>query len=140
MQQVVRDIVTQTFETFALAVQVTPTQLSTALAFTKADLIDSFVVSLDAGAANNVFIGGPGVSVTNGIEIVAGAGPVEFVIENQWQQYELQEPIIAIAETLQCNTNPSRSIPFVIWDFAQIYLIAAAITNVRVAPFRSIFI
>ncbi len=140
MQQVIRDIVVQPFETFVLAVQVTPTQLSTALAFTKADLIDSFVLSLDAGAANNVFLGGPGVTVANGLEIVAGAGPAEFIIENQNQHYELQEPIIAIAESLQCAPNPSRAIPFVIWDFTQIYLVAAAITNVRIAPFRSVFI
>lgn len=140
MQPVIRDIVYQPVETFNLAVQVTPTQLSTVLSFTKQDLIDSFILSLDAAAANNVFWGGPGVTIVNGIEIVAGAGPVEFLIENQNQHYELQEPIIAIAETLQCAPLPTRSIPFVVWDFSQIYLVAAAITNVRIAPFRSVFI
>lgn len=140
MDQVNRQIAYQPFETFNLAVQVTPTQLATVLAFTKADLIDSFVLSLDAGAANNVFIGGAGVTVTNGLEIVAGAGPLLFKIENQNQHYELQEPVIAIAETLQCLPNQPRQIPFIVWDFSQIYLIAAAITNIRVAPFRSVFI
>ncbi len=126
MQQINRDIVFQPFETFNLSVQVTPTQISTA--FTKVDLIDSFVISVDAGAANNVFIGGPGVTTTNGLEIVAGAGPVEFVIENTRQMYELQEPVIAIAETLQCTPNAPKAIPFIIWDLSQIYLIAIAIT------------
>jgi len=140
MQQVIRDIVTQPFETFNLSVQITPTQIATVLSFTKQDLIDSFVISVDAAAANNVFIGGSGVTITNGLEIVAGAGPVQFIIENQRQHYELQEPVIAIAETLQCNPNQPRQIPFIVWDFSQIYLIAVAITNVRIAPFRSIFI
>lgn len=140
MDQVNRQVQYQPFETFSLAVQVTPTQLSTVLAFTKADLIDSFVLSLDAGAANNVFIGGQGVTVTNGLEIVAGAGPLLFKINNQNQHYELQEPVIAIAETLQCAPNQPRQIPFIVWDFSQIYLVAAAITNIRVAPFRSVFI
>jgi hypothetical protein len=140
MLTVNREIVTQPFETFALAVQVTPTQIATVLSFTKQDLISSFVISVDAGAANNVFIGGPGVTVLNGLEIVAGAGPVEFIIENQNQHYEMQEPIIAIAETLQCMPNQPRQIPFIVWDFSQIYLIAIAITNVRIAPFRSVFI
>jgi hypothetical protein len=135
-----RDIVYQPFETFVVAVQVTPTQLSSQLAFTKADLIDSFAISVDAGAANNVFIGGAGVTIANGLEIIAGGGPIEFVIENQRQHYDLQEPVIAIAETLQCAPNQPRSIPFIVWDFSQIYLIAIAITNIRVAPFRSMFI
>lgn len=140
MLQVNREIATQAFETFELAVQVTPTQIATVLSFTKQDLIDSFVVSVDAGAANNVFIGGPGVTITNGLEIVAGAGPILFEIVNQDQHYELQEPVIAIAEILQCAPNPPRQIPFIVWDFSQIYLIAIAITNVRIAPFRSVFI
>jgi hypothetical protein len=41
---------------------------------------------------------------------------------------------------LQCMPNQPRQIPFIVWDFSQIYLIAAAITNVRIAPFRSVFI
>jgi len=138
MQQINRPIVYQTFETFTVSVQVTPTQLSTA--FTKVDLIDSFVISVDAGAANNIFIGGPGVTVTNGLEIVAGGGPVKFTIINQNQHYELQEPVIAITETLQCSPVQPRAIPFVVWDFSQLYVIAVAITAARIAPFRSIFI
>lgn len=138
--QINRDnVVYQPFETYSLAVQTTPTQLSTALSFTKADLITTIVLSVDAGAANNVFIGGIGVTITTGLEIVRGAGPLEFVIENQNQHYELQEPALAIAETLQCSPNEPRQIPFIIWDLSQIYLIAAAVTNVRIAPFRSMF-
>jgi hypothetical protein len=138
MDQIIRDIVVQPFETFNIAVQVTPTQLTTK--FTKVDLITSFILSVDQGAANNVFMGGGGVSVTNGIEIVAGGGPIEFFINNQKQHYELQEPVISITEILQCAPKQPRSIPIVVWDLSQIYLIAAAITNVRVAPIRAVFI
>lgn len=140
MMQVVREIAYQPFENYALTVGVTPTPLNNAFNFTKADLIDSFALSVDSGAANNVFIGGAGVTTANGLEIVRGAGPIEFVIENQRQHYEIQEPVIAIAETLQCNRTEPRQIPWIIWDFSQIYLIAVANTVVRVIPFRSMFI
>lgn len=136
--QVNRTIAYQNFETFVLAVGTTPTPLSSL--FTKADLIDSFTVSVDAAAANNVFIGGQAVTVDNGLEIVRGAGPVSFEIVNQNQHYEIQSPVIAIAEALNCRPLEPVSIPFIVWDLSQIYMVAAAATNVRVAPFRSIFI
>jgi len=41
---------------------------------------------------------------------------------------------------LQCSPRQPRAIPFIVWDFSQIYLVAVAVTNVRVAPFRSMFI
>jgi len=135
-----REIVYQPFESFSVSVLTTPTPLNTSIQFTKMDLIDSFVVSVDAAAANNVFIGGPGVSLTSGLEIVRGAGPVEFVIENQKQHYEIQEPVISITETLQCTPKEPRSIPFIVWDLSQVSMIAVAVTNVRVATFRSMFI
>ena len=136
--QVIRDVVYQPFDTFVLAVQVTPTQIFPIQ--TKADLIDSFVVSVDAGVANNVFIGGNGVTVATGLEIVRGGGPVNFLIRQQQQHYELQEPAIAIAEMIGCEKRHPYAIPFIIWDLSQIYLIAAAITNVRIALFRAPFI
>lgn len=136
--QIVRDIVFQSFDTFLLAVGVAPTQILPTQ--TKADLIDSFVVSVDAAAANNVFIGGNGVTIANGLEIVAGAGPINFVKRQQNQHYELQEPALAVADILGCVHQAPRSIPFVIWDLSQVYMVAAAATNVRVAVFRAPFI
>lgn len=131
-------IVYQPFENFAINVQTTPTQISTS--FTKVDLIDSFAVSVDAGAANNIFIGGPGVTILNGAEIVRGSGPVNFVIRNQPQQYELQEPLLQMAEMMGCQPLQPRVIPYVVWDLSQIYLVAAAVTVARILPFRSVFI
>ena len=139
MQQVNRTIAYQNFETFNINVGTTPTQLSQSIG-TKLELVDSFTVSVDAGAANNVFVGGQNVTIVNGLEIVRGAGPVTFEIINQDQQYDLQEPLIAIAESLQCAPHQPREIPFIVWDFSQIFMIAAAATNVRIAPFRSMFI
>ena len=140
MLNVNRDVVYQPFDSYLFVVAATPTPLVTAVQLTKQDLITSFIISVDAAAAGNIFLGGPGVTIANGIEIVAGAGPVRFVIENQNQHYELQEPVLRLAETMQCQPNPPVSLPIVVWDFNQIYAVAAANTNARIAPFRSMFI
>lgn len=135
-----REIAYQPFDSYQFTVGVAPTLLSTAVQLTKMDLITSFLLSVDAGAANNIFVGGAGVTTTNGIEIVRGAGPVEFVIENQNQHYEIQDPVLRIAETLQCAPAEPRQIPFIVWDLNQMYAVAVANTNVRIMPFRSMFI
>lgn len=140
MLDVNREVVYQPFDSFLIVVGTVPTRLSDTIAFAKTDLIDSFVISLDAGAANNIFIGGANVTVNNGVEIVAGGGPVNFVIENQNEHYEILDPLLRISETLQCTPKQPLAIPFIVWDLSQIYLVAAAATNVRVMPFRSMFI
>ena len=137
--QIPRNIIYQPFDTFSLAVQTTPTPISAT--FTKADLIDSFAVSVDAAAANNVFIGNAGVTLTSGLEIVKGGGPLLFRILNQKIQYDIHSALDPAAETItQCQQLPIAEIPYIIWDLTQICLIATAITNVRIAPFRSMFI
>lgn len=134
MLDIIRDVVFQPFETFVVAVPTTPVQISTI--FTKADYIDSFAVSVDA-AAVSVFIGGSNVTIANGLEIVAGGGPINFVIRNQRQHYELQEPAVNIAEQLGCVRKEKVSLPFIVWDLSQIYLVASAASTARIAPFRS---
>lgn len=139
MQPLVRDITFQPFTTVVVAVAITPTPIWPVQ--NKADLIDSFAISVDAGAANNVFIGDQGVTVNSGLEIVAGGGPALFRIVNQNMHYEIISYLADIAEILGCKQpNMPKTIPFVIWDLTQVYLIAAAGTNVRVAIFRSQFI
>lgn len=139
MAQFIRDIVYQPFDTQVVNVLTTPTQiLATA---SKSDLIDKFVVSVPAAAANNVFIGNTAVTITTGLEIVAGAGPCEFAIRNQWVQYDIHSLIEPLANaTLPCNVVSIRGIPFIIWDLTQICLVAVANTTVPVAIFRSQFI
>lgn len=139
MQQMVRDISFQPFTTIVVPVQITPTPIVANA--NKADLIDSFIVSVDAAAANNVFIGDQGVTIASGIEIVRGGGPVNFRIVNQNMHYEIMSVITDIAEILGCRTpNQPKTIPFIIWDLSQVYLVAVAVTSVRVAIFRSQFI
>lgn len=137
--RLIRDIVYQPFDTFSLVVGTTPTRISPT--FTKADLIDSFVVSVPASAANNVFIGNASVTTTSGLEIVAGGGPILFRIRNQIIQYDIHSSLDPAANAItQCQELPIQSIPFIIWDLTQIYLIATAPTTISVAPFKSMFI
>lgn len=138
MQQINRPVIFQPFSSFVLPVLTTPTPMVATP--NKSDLIDSFIVSLDAGAANNVFMGDGGVTTASGIEIVAGGGPANFRIDNQDQQYDTQIPLLDIARTLQCQMQQPFAIPFVVWDCSQIYFIAAANTNIRIMLFRSQFI
>lgn len=137
--QIIRETVFQPFDTFSLVVAVTATPISSV--FTKSDLIDSFAVSVPSSAANNIFIGNQGVTLTTGLEIVAGAGPINFRIKNQDIQYDVHSAIDPAASALAgCNQLAIQSIPFIIWDLRQICLIAVAPTTVVIAPFRSMFI
>lgn len=138
MEQINRPVIFQPFSSFVLPVAITPTPMISTP--NKSDLVDSFIVSLDAGAANNIFMGDGGVTLNSGIEIIAGGGPVNFLIDNQKQHYDLQLPLMDIARTLECQTSQPFAIPFVVWDCSQIYFIAIAATNVRIMMFRSQFI
>jgi hypothetical protein len=137
METINRPLLTQPVSTILVVVGITATPIIPNQ--NKTDMVDSFVLSVDAGAANNVFMGDSSVTINNGIELIAGGGPVNFVIRNQWQQYDTQNALIAIAETLQCQQNQPMAIPFIVWDLSQIYLVAVAPTNVRVMQFRSQF-
>src|SRR5215475_10731877 len=117
--QIVRPVLFQPFTTFIVAVPVAGTPI---VPFSnKSDLIDSFVISLDATAANNVFIGDQGVTVGSGIEIIAGGGPVNFAIRNQVQQYDTQIPLLDMATAVICQQQTGFPIPFIVWDLSQIY-------------------
>ena len=138
MDQINRAVLSQPFSPFVLPVAITPTPITPSS--NKVDLIDSFIVSLDSGAANNVFMGDGGVTVNSGIEIIAGGGPINFLIRNQNQQYDLQLPLLDAVKTLQCQTQMPFAIPFIVWDCSQIFFIAAAPTNIRICLFRSQFV
>jgi hypothetical protein len=138
MDNVSRPVLFQPFSTFVVNALVTAVQLSAVQ--DKTSLVESFVISVDAAQAN-VFIGDSNVTTASGLEIVAGAGPVLFQNQNQRQTYDLQIPLIGIAQTLQCMNNEPFPIPFIIWDLSQIYVIGtAASTPVRIAAFRAQYI
>lgn len=138
MQQIVRNIVFQPFDPQPLTVGITPTPLFPT--GTKADLIASFGISVPAAAANNVFIGNIAVSLTNGLEIVKGAGIVLFRIINQNVQYDIHSEVNPAVENALCQPIPIQSIPFIVWDVTQISLIATAPTAISFVLFRSQFI
>ena len=133
-----RQIVWQQFNHFALTVLTTPTPLSSVV--NQSLYYDSVVISVPSAALNNVFFGGPGVTTGNGIELVAGAGPVEFRIANQFQQYDLLEPLLNVAAGVVCAPQTPKAIPFAAWNLAEMNLIAAANTAVTVMTFQSMFV
>jgi len=138
MQPIIRPIAYQTINTVIVAIGITPTPLLPTQ--NKTDYIDSFVLSLDANAANNIFIGDGGVTVNSGLEIVAGGGPINFIIRNQHMQYDQLTLESAMVQAQTCLDIPPQAIPFIIWDLTQVFGVAAAPTNVRLAPFRALFV
>lgn len=132
-----RDIVRQEFTTSLLAVGTVATPLSQSL--TLQSRITSFAISVPTTAANSIFLGDGGVTITNGFEIPAGSSPV-FLIENYKQPYELQGPLLGIQGMVESCEPEAGAIPFACWDPSQVYLIAAAATNVSIIFFKEMFI
>jgi hypothetical protein len=133
-----RPVLYQTYTTRSLTVLTTPTPIGQNNSIT--ELINSIVISVPASAANNVFFGDSNVTTTSGVELVRGAGPIEFVIEDERMLYELMQPTIKMAEIMGCDKLIPADVPFVAWDLSQIFLIAAANTTVSIATFRAPFI
>jgi len=132
-----RPVIRQDFNTQLLVVGTVPTPLNGSLDINS--LITSFIIAVPTTAANSVFIGNGGVTTANGLELAAGTSPV-FIIDNYKQPYELQGPLIGIEEHVKACTADVDALPFIVWDPSQIYLIAAAATNVSVAFFKEMFI
>jgi len=136
---VTRPLVAQEFNTFGLTVNVAPAQPLGPM-YSITSIIDSFYITVPASAANSVFIGGnPGVTITTGLEIIAGT-TVGFIIQHDGRQmYEIQKPLLDIARTM-CNVELPEAIPFVVWDLSQIYVVATAATVISVAPFKAMYL
>jgi hypothetical protein len=126
-----RPVVRQRFFNYALAVQITPTLINNdSLLYT--NYLNTFIVSVPA-AGGNVFIGSAGVTVANGLELVAGSGPLVFAIDQSRQLYEVQDPVLQIASIANCKNSKPQMIPFVVWDLTQMFLVAPIVTNVAIA-------
>lgn len=134
-----RNLIKQEFTTFGLQVQTTAGPINANMGLTA--MIDAIIISVPASAANNIFLGGDaGVTITTGIEIVAGS-PVLFAINHDGRQlYEIQEPLIKIAAAAMCADQKPETIPFVVWDISQMYLVASAATNIAVGVFKAMFL
>lgn len=104
------------------------------------DMITSFVVSVPSTAANSVFLGDANVTTASGIEILPGA-PLLFTVDQVRQLYELQAPLEDLVARLSCNPAfIQEKIPFVCWNLQNVYLVAAAATNIAVMPFKTPYI
>jgi hypothetical protein len=129
------------FTTFQLQVETTPTPIKANGALT--DYIESFVVSVDSGAANDVYFGNINVqaAVGGGMQIVRGA-PLQFFVQQVRQLYELQSPLEQIVKAAPvCVPGfQSEAIPFVCWNLANVFLIATAVTQVSITTFRTPFV
>jgi hypothetical protein len=132
--KVPRPILEQTFTNYALPVlSANPVPLNGNLQLTA--LIDSFAICVPAGSANGVFYGDAQVTITNGLEIAVGT-TVSFIIQQTRQLYEVQEPVLKVAESLTCAVVPPKDIPFICWNPSNFYLIASANVTVTVMLFK----
>lgn len=102
-------------------------------------MVGTFAVSVPTGAVN-CFIGDSNVTITSGLEIVAGAGAVEFAIEDERMLYELMNPNMKMAEILGCQPFNPTDIPLVLWDLSQVYVVAAAASTIAVNTFKTQFV
>lgn len=136
-----RPIIAQPFESFGLSVPAPPTAPVPIDANSrKEDLIDTFLITVPAAAANSIFMGTSGVGVGQGLELLQGT-TVMFKIDHDGRQvYELQGALVEIATALECRVISPDAIPFVVWDLTQICLIAVAATAITVAVMRNPYV
>jgi len=135
-----RPLVKQEGDAFAFAVPVAPAApLAPQLGL--GSMIDSFMITVPAGAANSIFLGfNAGVIVGNGIELLVGT-TVNFRIDHDGRQlYEIQNLLTHINNAV-CGAPilPYEEIPLVCWDMSQIYVVAAAATNITFATFKTVY-
>lgn len=114
----------------ALAVQLTPTQINNDPSLYQTYVIGVFISVPAAGG--NVYLGSAGVSVATGLELVAGAGPVGLSIENERIQYEMLDPLLQLASIANCQNPKPQTIPVIVWDMSQMFLVAPVVTNVAI--------
>lgn len=134
-----RNLIKQEFVTFGLDVQVVPTPINAQMGLTA--MIDSFLVCVPVAAANSVFMGADaGVTITSGLEILAGTTE-GFVIDHDGRQlYELQNPLMDLRNAALCKADQAETIPFIAWDMTQIYLVAVGVTRVSIGCFKAVYV
>lgn len=141
MNPINRPLLEIQFTTFQLQVEVTPTPIKANGALT--DYIESFIVCVDSGAANDVYFGNQNVTaaVGGGLQIIRGA-PLQFFVQQVRQLYEVQSPLEEIVRAAPvCLPHfQSEAIPFMCWNLANTFLIATAVTQVSITTFRTPFV
>lgn len=140
MISLVRPLIAQQGSQFTVAIAAanSPVPINGAMQITAQ--VDSFLLCNYSTNANSVFFGmDSGVTVNNGIEILTGT-TIAFIIDHEGRQiYELQGLQAEIAAALTCRQMQLDAIPFVVWDMSQVYVTAAAATNIGCVVFKSIY-
>lgn len=132
-----RPVIEQTFFSASILVGTVPTPLAGSL--TTTSMIDAFILSNFSTNANSVFGGDAGITTNAGVEIIKGAG-VTFRISQTRQLYEIQNPVLVSAQVALCSTMPPDSIPVIVWNPSNFYLIASAPTTIGVIFFRNVYV
>lgn len=138
--QVQRTVLAQQFTTFAFTVPTVAAPLAPSVPINA--LVDTFIITVPATAANSVFLGSDaGVTITTGLELLAGT-TVQFKIDHDGRQlYELQGPLKEVRDAVKCKDSIADDIPFVVWDVSlSVYLVAAANTTITAALFKAMYL
>lgn len=106
--------------------------------FNQTAMIQSFILDNFSANTISVFLGDINVQVNTGLELVPG-NPLGFVIRQDRQLYELQDPLVISASADSCNSVPPVSIPFVVWDMTTIYAIASAPVTIGFWIFNNVY-
>lgn len=142
----IREPVEQLFVTTNIIVQATPTPIGPALDISA--YVQTFFLCNPSFNANSVFWGDNQVtasaagSIGTGIELLTGTSQ-KFVIRQERQLYEVQDPAILIAQKELCKALDPTLIPVVVWNPQNIFVIAAAAAapvTISACFFRSVYI
>lgn len=134
--QINRTLLEQGFLAYALNVQTSPTAVNEGLSWQ--GYITSFIISVPQAAANPVYLGNNNVTTASGIELTAGNHT--FAINFNRQLYEVQFPLLDIASVLGCKKVQPEGIPFLVFLPNNWFLIAGAVTDVRIMLFPAPYV
>lgn len=138
----------QTVVSLAIAVGTGPTPIAQSISTTS--MIQSILVCNFSTNANSLFFGDNNVTTATGAEIVVGTSYM-FVIEQDRQLYELQDVVLQLAQMVAMITGAQMgcapqgqidpiSIPVVVWNPQNLYLVAAAAQPASLQLFRNVYI
>jgi hypothetical protein len=139
-----RDLVTQTFRTFPLAIVGAAQAVPLDPGGSKQQLITGFGISNPAASGSSIYIGNAGVTdptgANPGFEIQAGTAPFFREFQEGRQLYELQGLLAQIATVLQCVNVQVEKIPFVVFDMSQFFVFSLNNVTVTVITFPTMYL
>jgi hypothetical protein len=142
----IRQPLEQLFVNFNLSVNSVPTPLNPSMDINS--YVQSFTICNPSVNTASVFWGDGQVTssvagtIGTGIEIVTGTSQT-FIIRQERQFYELQEPELITAQKEACKVISAHMIPVIVWNPANFFLVttaAAAPVVVSICLFRNVYI